>query len=145
MTLWLLDASVIVSSEDPDDEHHDDAVRLLGHQDPLATLDSAFYEVANVAVRAWQDRPAAGRLRERVVALVEDGGLTRADSPLLADAIAVAGDCDIRDLVSRGLACRPGDTFADPPDAARDNPSKWSPARRGRSRCRAAGLVGSAR
>lgn len=135
MTLWLLDASVLLSTEDPDDEHHDDAVRLVGHEDPLATLDLAFYEVANVALRAWRDRSAAERLRERVIALAEDGGLTRVDSSLLADAIAIADEhdisvydaayvaaarragatlvsCDIRDLVSRGLACRPADAFA---------------------------------
>lgn len=139
MTLWLLDASAILASEDPDDENHLDAVRLGGHEDPLATLDLAFYEVANVALRAWRDRSAAERLRERVIALAEDGGLTRVDSALLAEATTIADEhgisiydaayvaaarragarlvsCDVRDLVSRGLACRPADALAGRPD-----------------------------
>jgi predicted nucleic acid-binding protein len=132
LSLWLLDASVLLASEDADDEHCEDAVKLLGDKDPLATLDLAFYEVSNVAVRAWRDQAAADRLRERVVALAEDGGLVRADSSLLSSAVAIAEDhgisvydaayvaaarragaqlvsCDVRDLVSRGLACLPGD------------------------------------
>lgn len=132
MSLWLLDASVLLASEDPDDDHHTDAALLLGGVDPLATLDLAFYEVANVAVRSWRDQAAADRLRERVVAVADDGGLVRADSTLLAHAVAIAGEhgisvydaayvaaadhaggqlvsCDLRDLVSRGLACLPGE------------------------------------
>lgn len=92
MSLWLLDASVLLASEDADDEHYEDAVRLLGDDDPLATLDLAFYAVTNVAVRAWRDQTAAGRLRERVVDLAEDGGLLRADSSLLSSAAAIADD-----------------------------------------------------
>lgn len=136
MSLWLLDASVLLASEDADDEQHGDALRLLGDHDPLATLDLAFYEVTNVAVRAWRDHAAAGRLRERVVTLAEDGGLLRADSALLSSAVDIAGDqgisvydaayvaaarrsgaqlvsCDVRDLVSRGLARLPGDAGAE--------------------------------
>lgn len=132
MTLWLLDASVLLASEDLDDEHHLDAARLLGGHDPLATLDLAFYEVTNVAVRAWQDPAAARRLRERVAALADDGGLVRADAQLLESASTLAGEqsisaydaayvaaargwgaqlvsCDVRDLVSRGLARLPAD------------------------------------
>jgi predicted nucleic acid-binding protein len=136
LTLWLLDASVLLASEDVDDEHHGDAVRLLSDEDPLASLDLAFYEVANVAVRAWRDRAAAERLNERVLALAEDGGLIRADSSLLSVATAIADEqgisvydaayvaaarrsgaqlvsCDVRDLISRGLARLPGDAGAD--------------------------------
>lgn len=136
MSLWLLDASVLLAGEDADDEHHQDAVRLLGGEEPLTTLDLAFYEVTNVAIRAWQDRAAAWRLRERVVALADDGGLVRADSSLLSDAAAIAEEhrisaydaayvaaarrsgaqlvsCDVRDLVSRGLARLPADAGAD--------------------------------
>lgn len=132
MTLWLLDASVLLAGEDLDDEHHEDATRLLGSDDPLATLDLAFYEVTNVALRAWRDPAAANRLGERVVAVADDGGLIRADMTLLAHAAAIAEEhgisvydaayvaaadraggrlvsCDVRDLVWRGLARLPGD------------------------------------
>lgn len=138
MSLWLLDASVLLASEDPDDGNHTDAALLLGGEDPLATLDLAFYEVANVAVRSWRDQAAANRLRERVVAVADDGGLVRADSTLLAHGTAIAEEhgisvygaayvaaadragaqlvsCDVRDLVSRGLACLPGTARAAKP------------------------------
>jgi len=128
----LLDASVLLASEDSDDEQHADASRLLRGGDSLATLDLAFYEVTNVAVRAWRDLAAAHRLRERVAAVAGDGGLVRADAALLGDAVAVAEEkgisvydaayvvaarssrrelvsCDRRDLVSRGLARLPSD------------------------------------
>lgn len=134
--MWLLDASVLLASDDPDDEHHEDAVRLLAAGDSLATLDLAFYEVTNVAIRAWRDQPAAERLRDRVAILAEDGGLVRADSALLAKAAVIAADqgisvydaayvaaarslgaylvsCDVRDLVSRGLACLPAGATID--------------------------------
>lgn len=131
MNLWLLDASILLASEDPDDEHHGDSRRLLGGRDPLATLDLAFYEVTNVAVRSWRDHTAAIRLRSRVTAVTDDGGLVRADAQLLESAAAIAEEhgisvydaayvaaaraiggqlvsCDVRDLVSRGLASLPG-------------------------------------
>ncbi len=130
MNLWLLDASILLASEDPDDEHHDDARRLLTGGDPLATLDLAFYEVTNVAARSWRDQPAARRLRSRVTAVADDAGLVRADAQLLEHAAAVAEEhdisvydaayvaaaravsaqlvsCDVRDLVSRDLAVLP--------------------------------------
>jgi predicted nucleic acid-binding protein len=132
LNLWFLDASVLLASEDPDDENHGGASRLLGGGDPLATLDLAFYEVTNVAVRSWRDPSAAHRLRERVVAVSDDGGLIRASAALLSSAATVADEhgisvydaayvvaarasggelvsCDLRDLVSRGLARLPGD------------------------------------
>lgn len=131
MNLWLLDASILLASEDTDDEHHGDSRRLLEGSDPLATLDLAFYEVTNVAVRSWRDRAAALRLRSRVTAVTDDGGLIRADEQLLESAAAIAEEygisvydaayvaasralggqlvsCDVRDLVSRGLASLPG-------------------------------------
>jgi len=73
LNLWFLDSSVLLAGEDPDDENHEDARRLLGGSDQLATLDLAFYEVTNVAVRAWRDRSAALRLRERVMAPTTEG------------------------------------------------------------------------
>ncbi len=130
MTKWLLDASVILASEDLGDPHRDDALRLLEGDVEIATLDLAYYEVSNVAVRAWHDPGAATRLRDRVTAIADDGGLVRADARLLTDATAAASEhdlsaydaayvaaaraadanlvsCDIRDLVSRGLAILP--------------------------------------
>lgn len=132
MTRWFLDASVLLSSEDLDDEHHDHTVQLLRGRDPLVTLDLAFYEVGNVAIRSWRDPSAAARLRARVTAVADDGGLVRADAPLLEEAELVADrhgisvydaayavaargvgaelvSCDVRDLVSKGLARTPGE------------------------------------
>jgi predicted nucleic acid-binding protein len=132
LNLWLLDASVVLASEDADDEHHHDARRLLSGPDPLATLDLAFYEVANVAVRAWRDLAAGQRLGERLEALAGDGGIVRADARLLADATSLADQhgisvydaayvaaaqraeaqlvsCDVQDLVSRELARLPAE------------------------------------
>lgn len=137
----VLDASVLLASEDADDDNHEDALWLLSSEQPLATLDLAFYEVTNVAVRAWRDRGAARRLGERVEALADDGGVVRADTLLLSSAAAIAEDegisaydaayvaaarrvdsqlvsCDVRDLVSRGLAVRPGDLRAQQADDA---------------------------
>ncbi len=128
-----MDASVLLASEDADDENHRDARRLLGGGDSLATLDLAFYEVANVAVRAWRDHSAAHRLRERVAAVGSDGGIVRVEPSLLTDAVTIAEEqgisvydaayvaaarasdghlvsCDVSDLVSRGLALLPRDT-----------------------------------
>ncbi len=132
MNLWLLDASTLLASEDPDDDHHRDSRRLLEGNDPLATLDLAFYEVTNVAICAWHDSSAAQRLRSRVAAVGDDGGVVRADAALLESAVGIADEngitvynatyvaaaralggqlvsCDVHDLVSRGLALLPGD------------------------------------
>lgn len=135
MNRWLLDASVLLASEDPDDANHAQASQLLTGADPLATLDLAYYELANVAVRAWHDVRAARRLSERVSALADDGGMVRADASLVALAARVAEEqglsvydaayvaaartsnsrlvsCDVRDLVSKRLACLPGDALS---------------------------------
>ena len=117
-----------------------DASRLLEGGDPLATLDLAFYEVTNVAMRSWQDYSAADRLRERIAAVADDGGLVRVEPPLIASAAAIAEEhglsvydaayvaaarasnaqlvsCDVRDLVSRGLARLPRDAVSGQKDA----------------------------
>jgi predicted nucleic acid-binding protein len=127
----MLDASVLLAAEDADDPHHHDARALLSSKDRLTTLDLAHYEVANVAVRSWRDEGAAERLRERISALTDDGGLVRVDEGMMAAAGALARQhgisvydaayvaaarqldavlvsCDVRDLVSRGLAVAPG-------------------------------------
>lgn len=132
MKPWFVDASVLLAAEDPDDANHAEANRLLSGDDPLATLDLVYYEVTNVAVRAWRDSSAATRLSERVAAVADDGGLARADPSLISNAKAIAEEtgisvydaayvaaarawdvdlvsCDIRDLVSRGLARVPAD------------------------------------
>lgn len=120
----------MLASEDADDAEHDDALWLLAGVNPIATLDLAFYEVANVAARAWHDLAAAERLRQRVAAIADDGGLVHVDPTLLSTAVKIADEhgisvyeaayvaaasslgcelvsCDARDLVSRGLALFP--------------------------------------
>ncbi len=131
MTIWFADVSVLLAREDADDDQHDAARRLLSDRAPWATLDLAFYEVSNVAVRAWHDPGAARRLRGLVDALADDGGLVRVDETLIAEASDLAEreglsvydaayvaaaravgarlvSCDVRDLVSRDLAVTPG-------------------------------------
>ncbi len=130
MTVWFADASVLLAREDTEDDQHGAARRLLPDRVPLATLDLAFYEVSNVAVRVWRDVDAARRLRGLVEALADDGGLVRVDATLAAEATAIAEreglsvydtayvagaqaagarlvSCDLRDLVSRDLAVTP--------------------------------------
>ena len=130
MTFWFIDASVLLAREDADDDEHEAACALLAGDATLATLDLAYYEVANVAVRAWRDVRAATRLHGLVAAIAADGGLVRADETLIAravrvahphglsvyDAASVAGaasagaqlvSCDLRDLVGRELAVTP--------------------------------------
>jgi len=103
---------------------------LLAGPAALATLDLAFYEVSNVAVRAWRDHGAARRLSGLVDAIAQDGGLVRVDATLVQHATAIAErdrlsvydaayvagaaiagarlvSCDVRDLVSRDLALTP--------------------------------------
>lgn len=134
MTPWFVDASVLLAAEDVDDANHQEASRFLAGTEPVATLDLAWYEVTNVAVRVWRNVSAAHRLRERVAALADDGGVAQADSALLATAVLVAEEhdisvydaayvaaaralngrlvsCDVRGLVSRGLARLPGDAL----------------------------------
>lgn len=130
MTFWFIDASVLLAREDADHDQHRAACELLAGNATLATLDLAYYEVGNVAIRAWRDVAAAARLQGLVAAIAADGGLVRADETLIAHAIHVAGteglsvydagyvagaagagaqlvSCDLRDLVSRQLAVTP--------------------------------------
>jgi len=130
VTFWFVDASVLLAREDADDDQHEAARQLLAGDATLATLDLAFYEVGNVAVRAWRDVHAAGRLRGLVDAIAADGGLVRVDEALIAHAVRIADtdglsvydagyvagaasagaqlvSCDLRDLVSRNLAVTP--------------------------------------
>ncbi len=132
MTTWLLDASVILASHDTDDSNHGPAVGLLTGIEPLAVLDLAYYEVANVAVRAWNAPEVADRLVAIIDAIADDRGVVRCDPALLSEAVAIAAgsslsvydaayvaaadrigaelvSCDVADLVSRQLARLPGD------------------------------------
>jgi predicted nucleic acid-binding protein len=133
VTTLLLDASVLLAAFDPDDDRHDPSRELL--EDParaLATLDLARYEVANVAIRAWRDPAAVRPLLATIEQLADDGGVHASSSLLLARAADVAEShqlsvydaayvvaadvngcrlvsCDVRDLVSKGLAVLPDD------------------------------------
>lgn len=126
----FVDASVMLAAADSEDRHHAAAQLLLSGPTSLATLDLAFYEVSNVAMRAWRDLEAARRLRVIVDAIAEDGGLIRVDEALAAEATAIAErevisaydaayvagaasvgatlvSCDLGDLVGRDLAVTP--------------------------------------
>lgn len=130
MKICFVDASAFLAREDIDDPHHDAARKLLAGSDTFATLDLAYYEVGNVAVRGWRDAAAAERLRHLVDAVAADGGLVRINADVLADAVRLAEargisvydagyvigaasisaklvSCDLRDLVNRGLAITP--------------------------------------
>lgn len=130
MSAWLLDASVLIAREDLHDAHHRDVEQLLAGSTTLLTLDLAFYEVTNVAVRSWGDEQAAARLRAVVTAISAGGGLVRVDDALAAAAASLALEhelsaydaayvaatrartatlvsCDMRDLVDPGLAITP--------------------------------------
>lgn len=127
----FLDASVLLAAEDLDDASQAASADLL-RSGPLATLDLALYEVANVAEVRWRDSGAGDRLRARVWAIAELGVIVRVDAALgqraaelarehelsVYDAAYVAGSerlgcplasCDERDLVPRGLARLPRD------------------------------------
>lgn len=130
MSVWFADASVLLARADTEDREHQATITLLAGTASIATLDLAYYEVTNVAVRAWDDPAAARSLRGLVSALGGDGGLVRVDEALAAaaaglaeqhglsayDAAYVAGaasvgarlvSCDMRDLVAPGLAVTP--------------------------------------
>jgi predicted nucleic acid-binding protein len=131
VTTLLLDASVLLSAFDSDDDQHDPARSLLADDGvSLATLDLARYEVTNVAVRGWREPKAVPRLLEAIERLAEDGGVLTSTQSLLVSAAELAeqhsisvyeaayvvaaaiGDrglvsCDRRDLVSKGLAVLP--------------------------------------
>jgi predicted nucleic acid-binding protein len=132
---WFLDASVLLAAVDATDAQQSAARALLSTRAALGTLDLAFYEVTNVALRAWDDPSAARTLRAIVAAIDDVGGIVRIDESLAAsaaeiatahalsayDAAYVAGaasfgaplvSCDVRDLVGRGLASTPTQAVA---------------------------------
>ena len=133
MTTLLLDASAILAAFDPEDESHEPASALLTDAElTLVTLDLARYEVTNVAIRAWRSPKAVVPLLAAIDRITEDGGVIEATSSLLsaaadlaerheisvydaayviaaAEAERILVSCDVRDLISKGLARMPGD------------------------------------
>jgi predicted nucleic acid-binding protein len=133
----LLDASVILAAFDSEDELHGPAQTLLADPEiTLATLDLARYEVANVAVRGWCELGRVAPLLEAIDRISGDGGVIPSTTALLSRAAKVAGEhtisvydaayvtaadqaggtlvsCDIRDLVSKGLASSPASVHED--------------------------------
>jgi len=133
----LLDASVILAAFDSDDELHEPSQALLADPEvTLTTLDRARYEVANVAVRGWSEVGRVAPLLEAVDRIAGDGGVILATTTLLSRAAKLADEhtisvydaayvaaadqaggtlvsCDIRDLVSRGLASSPASVHED--------------------------------
>ncbi len=131
MTTLLLDASVLLAAFDPEDDHHEHARALLEDVGTtLATLDLARYEVANVAIRAWQIPESLTPLLAAIERLADDGGVVVSTNTLLTTAAEIAWrhtisvydaayaaaaeeggyrlvSCDERDLVSKGLAVVP--------------------------------------
>ena len=131
MSTLLLDASVILAAFDSDDEPHGPSQTLLADPDvTLATIDLALYEVANVAVRGWGDLERVVPLLEAIDRISGDGGVIASTTTLLSRAAELADEhtisvddaaylaaadqaggtlvsCDIRNLVSTGLASSP--------------------------------------
>lgn len=131
MSTLLLDASVILAAFDSDDQLHGPSKALVANPDvTLATLDLARYEVANVAVRGWGEVGRVTALLEAIDRISGDGGVIPSTTALLSRAAKLADEhtisvydaayiaaadqaggtlvsCDVRDLVSKGLASSP--------------------------------------
>lgn len=131
MSTLLLDASVILAAFDSDDKLHGPSRTLLANPEiTLATLDLARYEVANVAVRAWREPSRVAPLLEAIDRIADDAGVIPSTTTLLRRATELADEhtisvydaayvaaadqagsslvsCDVRDLVSKGLASSP--------------------------------------
>jgi predicted nucleic acid-binding protein len=131
MPALLLDSSAILAAFDPEDRQCGASRSLLVAADAsLATLDLSRYEVANVAVRVWRSPDQVARLLGLIDRIAEDGGLVVSDNPLLRDAAELAErhgisvydasyaaaaalrgrrlvSCNVRDLVSKGMAVLP--------------------------------------
>jgi len=142
VAVLLLDASVILAAFDSDDELHRPSRDLVANPDvTLATLDLARYEVANVAVRGWRELARVAPLLDAIDRISEDGGVMPSTTTLLSRAAQLAEDhaisvydaayvaaadqsgavlvsCDIRDLVSNGLASSPANV------GGRDSPGE---------------------
>lgn len=138
MSTLLLDASVILAAFDSDDALHGPSQALLADPDvTLTTLDLARYEVANVAVQGWCELGHVAPLLEAIDRISGDGGVVPSTTSLLSRAAKLADEhtisvydaayiaaadqgggtlvsCDIRDLVSKGLASSPATVHVEP-------------------------------
>jgi predicted nucleic acid-binding protein len=127
----MVDSSVVIAAFDSGDGHHEACRVLMGNGAmTLATLDLARYEVANVAARGWRKPGAVVPLLSAVDRIADDGGLVVSTNSLVRDAAELAVQhgisvhdasyvaaaamggrrlvsCDMRDLVSNGLAVLP--------------------------------------
>lgn len=125
----FLDASVLLAVEDPDDVNCEAARALLRSAEPR-TLDLAVYEVSNTTDLKWRNPKAGRRLRSVIWEIDGAMGLERVDGALIERAVQIAAEqgitaydaayvaaaeragvplvsCDVRDLVSKGLAATP--------------------------------------
>lgn len=123
----VVDASVLLAAHDLGDRHHAAARRLLEEAPALATIDLAVWEVTDVADAVWKDPDAGRRLREAIKIIGQLGTVLATDEPLAASAALIVAEhglsgydaayvtaarrlsaplasCDVRVLVSRGLA-----------------------------------------
>jgi predicted nucleic acid-binding protein len=131
LSALFLDASVILAAFDRDDSLHEPARTLLSASAvTLATLDLVRYEVTNVAIRAWRAPKLVSPLLEAIERISNDGGVLLSTNALLTSAAQLAEEhtlsaydaayvaaatqtggtlvsCDVRDLVSKGLASTP--------------------------------------
>lgn len=130
----LIDASVWISTTDPEDPRHTESVELIrslrDRSSDLAILDLTVIEVANVSMRIHGREFAKSLVRElfatagqsilRVDAETMDRAIDVAASKSISayDALYVAAaemfdlqlvSCDERDLVGNGLAVLPAD------------------------------------
>lgn len=127
---FLLDASVWVLLVDPEDPHHEAAVKLIQDQaDSLAALDLALYEIGNAIGVKRGNASEANSVIRLLLACCRDR-LVSADAALAASALEIASEyrlsaydaayvaaarrhgwtlvsADIADLVSKGLAVTP--------------------------------------
>lgn len=127
----FLDASVLLASIDTTDGHQAAALELVQTQ-TVATLDLAVYEVTNVSELRWRRPEDGARLRKAIWDVAALGGVLRVDQALADTAAAIAREhqitaydaayaaaaermsaplvsCDLRDLVSKGLAVTPSE------------------------------------
>ena|SRR5580765_177159 len=126
----LVDASVWCAAANRDERWHEESVALLHGAGAVFALDLTLYEVANVAVRSWRAPYAVPDLlelisgtcaaplaiitprRARQAAQVADEHTISVYDAAYVTVAAELGctlvSCDVRDLVSKGLAILPG-------------------------------------